>query len=250
MILNIGKRIVEKRDRLLFLVWKYKQHLKYFFGSDSYSAIVMFHHVRNDRPRDILDSCQCTISEFQDFCNYVGDNYSIVSIHDLLNQVAQGGRNLLVISFDDVPSNFYTNAYPILKKHNYPFILYITTDFIDLDGYLTSRQLEILSKDPLCTIGVHTKSHPFLKLCSNLDNEVLRCKEILEQKLGLKIKDFAYPYGTPTAINKEVISFLKNCDQYESAVTTIPGLINSNVIKNRYSLPRIHSKLFISKYKK
>lgn len=41
------------------------------------------------------------------------------------------GRKLINITFDDGFSDIYTNAYPILKRYNIPFTIYVSTDMPD-----------------------------------------------------------------------------------------------------------------------
>lgn len=251
MICKIVTKVIEKKHQFLYFLWLYKLKLNEFLSKDDNgrSAIVMFHHVRDDEAVEILDSCKCTTKEFVEFCNLVSNNSRVVSLRELITNIEQkSGNNMIVISFDDVPQNFYTTAYPILKSYRFPFILYITTGFLDKEDYLSFEQVRELSKDPLCTIGCHTFSHPFLKHSTDLEREIITCKNELEQLLDLTIKDFAYPYGTPTAINKDVIRYVSETNRYETGVITVPGFINSLSIKNRFALPRIHSKLFMKKY--
>ena len=154
------------------------------------------------------------------------------------------------VSFDDVPDNFYNVAYPILKQYNIPFTLYIATGFMDTEGYLTTEQVKRLATDPLCTIGAHTISHPMLKHHKvNLKEEICNCGKVLEGIIGKPVVHFAYPFGTPTAINRRVINFTKKMSIYKSAVITIPGYVNQYSLKDIFALPRIHSKLYMKKYK-
>lgn len=251
MIHMIITKITEKFYQLQFFRWFYKLKIKELLagGDCGRSAIVMFHHVRDDEAIDILNSCKSTTKELLGFCDYLRDNRQVVSIHELVEKVNYGkAKDMVVVSFDDVPQNFYTTAFPILKEYGFPFILYIATGFLDKEGYLTSEQVIELSKDSLCTIGCHTFSHIFLKDSKDLEREVITCKIELEQLIGLKIVDFAYPYGTPIAIDRKVISYVAKTNLYETAVITVPGLINKLSIRNKFAMPRIHSKLFMQKY--
>ena len=58
---------------------------------------------------------------------------------------ANGGRRgnkLIHITFDDGFADVFTNAYPILKQHQIPFTLYVTTDMPDGKADLWWLQLE------------------------------------------------------------------------------------------------------------
>ena len=61
------------------------------------------------------------------------ENYDFVSldaVHDRL-QEQQDGRKFLALTFDDGYADNLTHAYPILKKYNIPFTIYIATNYPD-----------------------------------------------------------------------------------------------------------------------
>lgn len=58
-------------------------------------------------------------------CHFVGLDTLLVS------RSRVGRRKLINISFDDGFKDVFDNAYPILKKYNIPFTLYLTTGFAD-----------------------------------------------------------------------------------------------------------------------
>lgn len=215
------------------------------------ATIVIFHHVRDDEALDVIESCKCTICEFKTFVNYVSKHKQVVSLSELLSKENRNYVDKVVITFDDVPDNFYKNAYPILKDARLPFTLYITSNLIGTEGFLTKEQLVELSKDKLCTIGSHTKNHVFLSAKGiDLEDEIKKCKVDIEKTLGISVNHFAYPYGTPTAVNRKARRFTERSGVYKSAVSTIPSMINRYSIKTRYFLPRIYHKLYmnINKY--
>jgi len=211
--------------------------------------IVMFHHVRDDLTPDIIETCKCSVQEFLDFIDFVQAHKRVVSLDELLSNKNQVFSNMIVITFDDVPDNFFYNAYPILKAQNLPFTLYIATTLIGKDGYLNKEQIMLLSKEPLCTIGAHTRNHLILSSPNiNLKEEIFDCKNEIEMLTGTEVKHFAYPYGAPPAINHRVVKYIRNLGIYVSAVSTIPGSINRISIKRRFYLPRIYSQLYMSKF--
>ena len=216
------------------------------------AAIVMLHHVRDDNPVDISDSCRCTVREFEEFLEYVSANKEVISLDDLFSHaVLKQPDHSLVITFDDVPDNFFTTAYPILKCRNLPFTIYVAVGFIDRPGYISREQLEYLSKDPLCTIGSHTLSHPMLrKKGVDVRSEIYESKKILEGIIEKPVSHFAYPYGTPYAVSRSIVKAMEKSGVYRSAVSSLPGLINECSLKNKFFLPRIHSKLYMKNYKK
>lgn len=68
---------------------------------------------------------------------------------DTIVAVANGkqkGRRLAHVTFDDGFADVFANAYPILKKHQIPFTLYVTTDMPDGKADLWWYQLETMVK--------------------------------------------------------------------------------------------------------
>lgn len=229
---------------------KYGRHSR---TSSMDSAILMFHHVAETCSKGVSSSCYSSIEDFRNLLATLEKTKRFVSLSNLCSDLNNGivPKDKIVITFDDVLENVYFNAIPILREFNAPYTLYITTSFIGREGYLSKAQLLELSKDPLCTVGSHTVSHGFLKNKDvNLEKELFDSKKELEQIINKPVEHFAYPFGTPFAITKKVIKKVASSGVYQSAVCTIPAYINKYSIGNMFSLPRIHSKLFIDKFLK
>lgn len=60
---------------------------------------------------------------------YTTSGYSFVSIDELLQSKPISPQKRVNISFDDGFRDVYTNAFPIFKKHQIPFTIYLTTGF-------------------------------------------------------------------------------------------------------------------------
>ena len=235
-----------------FIGW-FRRHLYRLADNlfaDYRSAIVMFHHVTNEKLDDVHPSCMCTIDEFREIVADVKD--SAISMDELVDRIEckkYAGR-AIVLTFDDVPKDFYYNAYPILKESRVPFVLYITYNYIGLDGYLTKEQLQEIAADELATIASHTMTHPFLRgeKLAFIKREIYDSKDKLERMLNTSIRHFAYPYGSAYAVGYRAERELSK-STYRSAVATIAGYINPLSAKNIYRLPRIYSGLYTSVYK-
>ncbi len=215
------------------------------------SAIIMFHHVAETKPEGVSDSCYSSVKSFRWLIEKLSETKIIVSLDTLVREIRSGvvPENHIVLTFDDVPADFYTNALPILNARQVPYTLFIATSMVDTDGYLTIAQLKELARDPLCTIGSHTVNHVKVREKGvNLEKELKESKETLAKMIGKGIKHFAFPFGTPFAVSTDQIRFVERSRLYESAVSTIPGYINKKSNKNLFFLPRIHSELFIKEY--
>src|SRR5213082_718433 len=142
---------------------------------------------------------------------------TVISLQDLLAW-KRGEKNIpprcAVISFDDGWKSQYEVAWPIMKKLGYTFTMFIYTEGVrgGLFGggeAITWEQLAEM-RDAGIDIQAHSETHqdlrkPYDKVAKKklsppeyeqwLQNEVGRCKETLEQRLGIKVNSFAVPYG-------------------------------------------------------
>lgn len=199
---------------------------------------LVFHHVSEDTI-DTLASCQCTTKSFVNIIEKLKEEgYNIVSLEDFKSIVSQhSNKKFVLITFDDVPEDMYINAYPYLKENHIPFTVFITTGFIDKKGYLSSEQLESLNKDPLCTIGAHTISHPLLRFNKDKRIEIVECGNILERIIGKPIGVFAYPFGSLYSTDRCSVRLAK--ERYELAFSTIESNLNDYTVHKTLFLPRI-----------
>jgi len=228
--------------------WEFRyRYRKWIWDRASYNSIIngvalMYHHV-TDVHVDTNDSCRCTVSEFKNaILQTKAEGRSFVSVEKMLDIIKTKSREkFAVLTFDDVPNNFYTNAYPFLKEENIPFILFITIDFINKVGFLTKEQLLELDRDSLCTIGAHTVSHPMLRNMTNSMYELIESKNKLEKLLGHSVDYMAYPFGRQSSVSRRVMSEAKKSG-YRCAFGTIQSLLSDESTKNLFYIPRMIKK--------
>ena len=128
-----------------------------------------------------------------------------------------------IITFDDGWKSQYDVGWPILKKFNYPVTLFIYTEGIR-PGHFSggeSMSWDMLAelRDAGVDIQGHTATHsdlrkPYDKVAKKklspeeyeqwLDKEIAGSKQMIEQKLGVKVNCFAVPYGFHNAHIAEV----------------------------------------------
>lgn len=198
---------------------------------------LVFHHV-NPNHVDTPKTCQCTPDSFATIIEGIQYNgYDIVSINDLETIAEQHSKKkFAIITFDDVPSDMYENAYPYLKERRIPFTAFITTSFIDQPGFLSTEQLQVLKEDPLCTIGAHTKTHPILRFHSDKQDEIVFGGDELERIIGKKVSLFAYPFGSLYSTDHKSIRIAER--RYKYSFSTIDSELNDYTIKKKGFLPR------------
>jgi len=142
-------------------------------------------------------------------------------------------KKKILITIDDAFSSFYEVAWPYLKKENIPFILFVSTEAVGRDGYMTWKQIKELEKEDMAYIGNHSHTHSYLVDLKNEDfiSDVDTSSSIFKDKLGYNPIFFSYPFGEYSALIKEYIS--KN---FKFSFGQHSGVIDIN--KNRYELPR------------
>jgi peptidoglycan/xylan/chitin deacetylase (PgdA/CDA1 family) len=153
----------------------------------------------------------------------------------------------VVITFDDGFRDFCLAAYPILRKHGFVATVFIPTGLLgnqrsqwkgaDLMTWSEVRELQSCG----IRFGSHTVNHPELEKLNEkqIEREVGQSKQTLEDKLGVPIKSFAYPYAFPEhnrVFAKRLAEILANYG-YENGVSTIIGRARSS--DNRFFLPRL-----------
>ena len=171
-------------------------------------VMTLYHHVSDETPR----STSLSTDELESHIKWLKDHdFSIKALPEALQELQAGqyGKKdrIAVISFDDSYRSICENGFPLLKKHNVPFTLFITTDFVKnkLPGQCTVEQLKTMLDSGLMTIGNHTRSHPHMTDASAFANrdawltamqeEITGAQAYLEQHFGKLPKYFAYPYG-------------------------------------------------------
>ncbi len=106
----------------------------------SKSLTVLNYHRIDDPHQKDFDSFSPNVSaspeEFNRQMDYLARWFNVVSLQDVINWL--DGRQTLppyatLITFDDGYLDNYINAYPILRQHNFPAVIYLTTGHIDTD---------------------------------------------------------------------------------------------------------------------
>lgn len=193
--------------------------------------ILMYHKVHPDTP----SIWWVTVNDFYRQMSEL-KNRKVV----YLDEYDSSDPDQVVITFDGIYKNVVEYALPILKHFNFPFELFITSDYIGKDNsFDTVEPLAIFTDiDDLKNLvrnggrlQWHTKSHINLKNVFEqniIDHELLISKDfLLIDPSGFKW--FAYPHGE---YNDYVIDKVKKI--FAGAVSCDQGDIN-----DRFILPRI-----------
>ena len=114
----------------------------------------------------------------------------------------------VVLTFDDAYTDFYTAALPVLRKHDFRAALYVPTAYVGattrFNGSLGEDGRPVLSWQALrdiaaegVEVAAHSHTHPQLDRVPTevISDEADRSRSLLEDKLGLAVEGFAYPFG-------------------------------------------------------
>lgn len=234
-------------------------------------------------------------------------------VYDIIKGNATIDKPFVAFTLDDGYLDNYTTAYPIFKRNNVPFCIFVATDFpdkrailwwysiedlilsndsikladgstyicntyqqkwdtfrlirekilkLDQSKLLTSLQelfadyqidwlapiqemamswdnIKDISKEPLCTIGGHTMSHPsFIPLALNeikteIDGGIEKLKSVVDDE----ICHFAYPYGSIKEDGEREYEFLKSF-KFKTVFISFGGVITKNSHHDLTHLPR------------
>ena len=139
----------------------------------------------------------------------------------------------ILITIDDAFKSFYVGAWPYLKENKIPFILFVSTEPVGKNGYMTWDQIREIEKESFALIGHHSHSHDYLIDESNdkfiLDIE--KANQIFLKELGYVPNLFSYPFGEYSKFMKDYIS-----ENFEFAFGQHSGVIDIN--KDKFELPR------------
>ena len=78
-------------------------------------------------------------------------------------------RKKILLTIDDAFSSFYEVAWPYLKEKKIPFILFVSTEAVGKNGYMTWDQIKELEKESIAYIGNHSHTHDYLVDLTNDD---------------------------------------------------------------------------------
>ncbi len=167
---------------------------------------MMYHHLNSDR-------CSNNIEIFESHLKYISENFNSTFPTDKLP------LNPICLVFDDGYYDFYKLIFPLLKKYNIKALLAVIPKYIldDCDNsdekrlnyehnnlfkyyengtFCTYKELQLMIDSNLIQVVSHSYSHKNLVEDDiDLKQELVLSKQILEDKLNIKVESFVYPFG-------------------------------------------------------
>ena len=140
----------------------------------------------------------------------------------------------ILLTIDDGLQSFYNNAWPILKKNEIPFILFVNTREVGSYNYMDWDQIKEIHQSEFAEIGNHSHSHEYLVNESPevIREDIVKSINIFKNKLGTNSKFFSYPFGEYSLEFKKIIKDL----EFEFAFGQHSGVIDET--KDFWELPR------------
>lgn len=182
--------------------------------------VVIYHQVSAGLGRQIEVSEPVFVRQL----TWLAANFEIVDLDEAVARWGEpGAQDLAVLTFDDGYLDTYTIAYPHLRERSLPFVVYVATEAVETrrphgpkgTEPLEWEHLETMLDSGLLTVGAHTHTHPDVREISreSVRDELGTSNEIIEKRLGVDPKHFAYPYGFWSDAAEVEVSSL-----YETAV--------------------------------
>jgi peptidoglycan/xylan/chitin deacetylase (PgdA/CDA1 family) len=222
-------------------------------NTDNWIKLPYYHHVFDDEKRNF----ERQLKYFKNF----GEFISIDQVCELVNGHEPINGRYFCISFDDGYYNCYSNMMGITADLNIPVIIYLPTDSIGLDlndpqdiekirknlpenpkllSFLNWENCrEMLSHK--ISFGSHTCSHANLSKLNifEIEDELRRSKQIIEEKLSITCEHFACPWGRVNIdFDPEVTTAIAKKTGYKTFATTNRGKTQKE--DNLYLLKRDH----------
>ncbi len=179
--------------------------------------ILMYHRVVGDESDTGIHGTYVTAKQFEEHLQILkNEDYEALTFEELeLGKRFSDGKKKVIITFDDGYVDNYKYAFPVLKKYGYKAVIYLVShlDYNKWDvenNENPEKRFHLMDEEQLkemldygIEFGGHTKTHPRLSKLSIAEakEEIFESKKVLEEKLRVKLKSFAYPYGD---LNDEV----------------------------------------------
>ena len=183
------------------------------FASTAEVPVIMYHEITDSQTPG--DQTRISLARFEEQMAWLAENhYNSLSLDELIAfmQGASVPDKSVVLTFDDGWKS-QLQVLPILKRHGFKaaFFVFPGKGIEDPYGdYLSWEELQGISNDPDFEVQAHSMAHPWDKDSnlvtwvegtapgknrSDAEYELKQSKAVLEQRLGVPVRYFAWPTG-------------------------------------------------------
>ncbi len=169
-------------------------------------VVLQYHHISENAP----PSTSISPALFEAHLQFLDQNkFKVIDINEIpkiLKSKKGFPDGAVVITFDDGYRSIYSEAYPRLKKRNWPFTVFVNSKAHDEKNprFASWKQLKEMSKHG-ATIGNHTDSHLHMirqvkdetnsMWIERMGREIDFAEQRIKANIGKAEKVFAWPYG-------------------------------------------------------
>jgi peptidoglycan/xylan/chitin deacetylase (PgdA/CDA1 family) len=177
--------------------------------------------------------------------------YATITLEMLVKAIHEGADlppRPMIISFDDGNINNYTTAFPIMRKYGYTGVLYIVGTYLGAELFMDADQVREMI-DAGWEVGSHSMHHSDLTAINSseqLKYEVFQSRKVLEEKLGVPILSFAYPFGFYNSDTVDMVQAAGYTTAVTVGYTSDQGLWNILALQRRDVSGRYDLKQFAS----
>ena len=203
--------------------------------------ILMYHRVADTNDRDILTVTPFSFAQQMTWLSEEG--WTVLPLASSLACLESGSLppKAVAITFDDGYRDNFEEAYPILRRRNFPATVFPVTGFVLGESehrryrgacppvpYLSIDQIREMGQAGI-DFGGHTHTHPLLTELSleEATEEISRAKKLLEEWTGKKSPLFAYPNGVYSRDHFRILDGLG----YEAALSVHPGANRAGTLR-------------------
>ena len=221
----------------MFLKHKIKNAVYFLINIFSYflpskkAAILMYHSVGDN---GILFTV--TTKDWEKQLIFLKNKkYNVIKLADLVGKLRNKEKiplKTVILTFDDAYRDNYLNAFPLLKKYNFPATVFMPTACTGKEMLNSeSKTMPVMSWDEaremedsgLVDFASHSHTHPMMNRITfeEFIKEIEFSENLLNQNLKRPVKIFSFPKGK---FKPEHVDYLKKRG-YLGAVTVKEGLI-------------------------
>ncbi len=202
--------------------------------------ILMYHSV-NPQVNPIMKALIVSPAAFEKQLSFLKrNNYNVLPLEKMIDLISEGKLppKAIALTFDDGYRDFYTYAFPVLRKYGMPATMFIIVNEVGRKegDRLSWEEIKEMQGSGLITFGSHSMdAEPLINIESEerIKRNIFQSKRDLEDKLGCAVTMFSYPEGF---LNKRIRDLVIEAG-YKLAVSTKTG--RCYPARDRFALKRI-----------
>ena len=172
----------------------------------NHCVILQYHHFSDTTPA----STSVTPAQFADQLEYLSHNgFTVMALRDValsLYHQLELPDKCVSLTVDDAYLSVYQNAYPLVRKYQWPLSIFVSSDHVADDSslYMSWAQLREMQQHGV-SIENHSKSHVHLirqqtgeteqQWLARIRHDILHSQQEITRQTGVTPQLFAWPYG-------------------------------------------------------